>query len=107
MPVLNSAGYSGLPDMKEAAAYTVVYDISDDRERYRVDKVMRGMGFRVQKSVFECRLSRGDYQSLLRQLNALAISTGSVKIYRVYGGAKHPVIGKDMVDPDGDAIFAF
>lgn len=34
--------------------YLVCFDIVDDRARYRVVKVLKGYGIRVQKSVFEC-----------------------------------------------------
>ena len=35
--------------------YTIVcYDISDNRARYRVVKALKGVGSRIQKSVFEC-----------------------------------------------------
>jgi len=34
--------------------YVVCFDIVDDRIRYRVVKVLKAYGYRVQKSVFEC-----------------------------------------------------
>ena len=34
--------------------FLVCFDISDNRVRYRVVKVLKGFGKRVQKSVFEC-----------------------------------------------------
>lgn len=34
--------------------YLVCFDIADDRIRYRVVKLLKGYGVRVQKSVFEC-----------------------------------------------------
>lgn len=34
--------------------YLVCFDIVDDRARYRVVKVLKSYGCRVQKSVFEC-----------------------------------------------------
>lgn len=34
--------------------FLVCFDIADDRIRYRVVKVLKGYGGRVQKSVFEC-----------------------------------------------------
>ena len=34
--------------------FLVCFDIADDRIRYRVVKVLKGFGTRVQKSVFEC-----------------------------------------------------
>ncbi|PIP40204.1 CRISPR-associated endonuclease Cas2 [Candidatus Desantisbacteria bacterium CG23_combo_of_CG06-09_8_20_14_all_40_23] len=40
--------------------YVVVYDITSNAKRTKVDKVLKGFGFRVQKSVFECRLTKKD-----------------------------------------------
>ncbi|TVQ95835.1 MAG: CRISPR-associated endonuclease Cas2, partial [Desulfovibrionales bacterium] len=34
--------------------YVVCFDIVDDPIRYRVAKALKGTGYRVQKSVFEC-----------------------------------------------------
>jgi len=34
--------------------FLVCFDIVDDKVRYRVVKVLKGYGVRVQKSVFEC-----------------------------------------------------
>jgi len=34
--------------------YIVSFDISDARARYRVAKLLKSYGYRVQKSVFEC-----------------------------------------------------
>ena len=35
--------------MKGVADYAVVYDITSDAERGKVDRVLKGFGFRVQK----------------------------------------------------------
>lgn len=34
--------------------FLVCFDIVDDRTRYRVVKILKQYGYRVQKSVFEC-----------------------------------------------------
>lgn len=91
--------------MKLAGEYAVAYDVSDDRERYRVDKVLKGFGFRVQKSVFECRLTRGDRRALIEAIERLKLQTGSVKIYRIYGGTEPAVVGLPMTDPDCDFAY--
>ena len=46
--------------------YAIAYDISDDRERGKVDKLLKGWGHRAQKSVFMVMTTR--YR--LRQLQA-------------------------------------
>lgn len=93
--------------MREAPCYAVVYDLSDDKERYRVSRTLEGYGFRVQKSVFECKLSRAGKHSLLDQLGRLAIRSGSVRFYRVYSGSVTVKLGIEQDDPDGAAIYGF
>ena len=92
--------------MKGVADYAVVYDISQDRERARVDKILKGFGFRIQKSVFECRLDKRGKQELIRKLENLKIKTGFVKVYRLEYQSKSETIGnkkEDTID-DGAAF---
>lgn len=91
--------------MKEANLYLMVYDISNDRERYRVEKTLKGYGFRVQKSVFECRLTKADKLRLMQALHKLLIKTGSVRGYRVYAGA--PVLTAGKYEESCDAGFVY
>jgi CRISPR-associated protein Cas2 len=80
--------------MKGVADYAVVYDISEDNERRRVDEILRGFGFRIQKSVFECRLTK--------KLNSADIRTGFIKIYRLEHSWKNCTIGAKKQDPEDD-----
>lgn len=48
--------------------YTVAYDITDDRRRNRVAKILQDFGTRVQYSIFECNTDR---RALLRLQNRL------------------------------------
>lgn len=66
---------------KRYEEYVVAYDISDDRERAKVDRVLKKYGFRMQKSLFECKLSQTLKNKLIAELKALDIKTGFVKIY--------------------------
>lgn len=91
--------------MKEAGEFAIAYDVTDDSERRKVDVILRGFGFRAQKSVFECKLTRADQHAVIAALEALRLQTGSVKIYRIYGGAKARVIGQPMVDHDADFAY--
>jgi len=84
--------------MKGVSDYAVVYDISSDTERARVDRLLKDFGFRVQKSVFECRLDRKGRDELIRRLEELNIQTGFIKIYRLEYSSKSPVIGKKTGD---------
>lgn len=84
----------------ECPLFVVCYDISDDRERRRVDRLLLGYGHRRQHSVFECRLPVAARRRLNQQLEALRLCTGHVRIYRVFAGAASPVIGAAPADPD-------
>jgi CRISPR-associated protein Cas2 len=45
--------------------YLVAYDIADDRRLREVAKMMEAYGNRVQRSVFECSLSRSQLAGLI------------------------------------------
>ncbi|RII26020.1 MAG: CRISPR-associated endonuclease Cas2 [Geobacter sp.] len=80
--------------MRGIADYAVVYDITSDRERRRVDKLLKGFGFRIQKSVFECRMNRKGKVELIERLEKLQLKTGFVKIYRLEYSSKSEVVGE-------------
>ncbi len=87
--------------MRGVSDYAIVYDISSDKERRMVDKVLKDFGFRVQKSVFECRLNKSTKALLQKRLGQLNIETGFVKIYRLVYHSKNEQIGggaKDEID---------
>ncbi len=48
--------------------YLVCYDVVDDRRRTKVAHLLEGYGLRVQKSVFECVLSKEQYAMLQKKL---------------------------------------
>ena len=48
--------------------WMICYDIADDRRRARVERLLRGHGERVQWSVFECLLGRGDIDRLASRI---------------------------------------
>lgn len=80
--------------MSKSADYAVVYDISSDVERRKVDKLLKDFGFRIQKSVFECRLDRKGKEELISGLEGIEIKTGFVKMYRLEYQSKNNTIGE-------------
>lgn len=80
--------------MRGVSDYAVVYDITSDTERGKVDKVLKGFGFRIQKSVFECRLNKRGRNELIDRLEKLHIETGFIKVYRLEYSSKDTVIGQ-------------
>ena len=67
----------------------VTYDVNTGtatgrRRLRRVAKICEGYGTRVQKSVFECRLSDNHYEVMKRRLlKAIAPEDDSLRIYRL------------------------
>lgn len=93
--------------MARPASYVVVYDVTDDAERARVAKIVEGFGVRVQKSAFECVLTRGARTSLEEKLKALDLKTGFVTIYRRDARAKRIALGAVPRNPLDEANYAF
>ncbi len=89
---------------EEAPLYLLCYDISDNKERNKVDNILHNYGFRVQKSVYECHLTRGDKQRLLGTLESLEITTGHIRCYSI-GSKKVKKIGNVPEDIDDEFIY--
>lgn len=61
--------------MTPSGCYLLVYDVSSNKLRTKVAKTVEGYGMRVQKSVFECRLSRGMKARLWQRLMEIPLET--------------------------------
>lgn len=48
----------------------VSYDIPDDRRRNKVAQSLKGYGYRVQKSVFECEVSPELFEKMKKKLKS-------------------------------------
>ncbi len=65
--------------------YVISYDITDDKRRTKVARILEGVGQRVQYSVFECDLTPSQYGKVQHKINkALRPDDGdNVRIYRL------------------------
>jgi CRISPR-associated protein Cas2 len=71
-----------MADNRTTTLYLVAYDISSDRRRTRVHKILSGFGQWTQYSVFECFLTEKQYVQLRRRLDqTLEASHDSVRFY--------------------------
>ena len=50
---------------------TISYDITDNRRRQRLAKVLTNYGHRVQKSVFECQVDDRQYLKLKKSIEEI------------------------------------
>lgn len=85
------------------AVYLVCYDISDDRLRDEVSRVLEAYGNRVQRSVFEVAL-RGEAarEALSAELRAVLGETPEVRFYRLCERCR-----ADSRDLDGEPLAVF
>ncbi len=73
--------------------FLIAYDISDDRTRYKVSRLLEGMGERVQESVFECRLPSDKINQVSKALSGLLEKGGNVRIYPLHSECYNNAIG--------------
>ncbi len=60
----------------------VIYDIVDNRKRYRMVKCLESYGIRVQKSAFEAFLNKKQYERLMKESsNIIDKNEDSLRIY--------------------------
>ncbi len=91
--------------MSRSSLYVVVYDVSEDAERNQVDRVLAGYGFRVQKSVYEIRVSKYIRKNLIRELEKLEIKSGGILLYRADGNERYAAVGINQPAPDHEVAF--
>lgn len=60
--------------MRKKHFYVVAYDIADTKRRSKVVKLMEGLGRRVNYSVFECMLTKSQYEKMCEQLQKLIVA---------------------------------
>lgn len=68
--------------------YLVTYDICDAKRLRQISSLLRRYGLRVQKSVFECRISAILCRQLQAELKVLCRGKDSVLIYGISVGNK-------------------
>ena len=87
--------------------YAISYDISDDKRRLKVAKVLKDFGQRVQLSVFEARLEPSELGRLKKRLTPiLDQAEDSVRLYPLCGACVPgiEVLGQGLVTQEVDFI---
>ncbi len=71
----------------------IIYDISNNKRRTRMVKVLESYGVRVQKSAFEALLRPNKYKKLLKSIKDIPDLCDSVRIYKIQGRGTVEVFG--------------
>jgi CRISPR-associated protein Cas2 len=81
----------------------IAYDVSCDRRRARLERLVSQWATRVQYSVFEGRLSDPEVAALLRRAKALLEpATDSLRVYRLCAGCAERVDCLGVEGPPAD-----
>lgn len=72
--------------------YTVAYDITDDKRRNKVAKILKDFGTRIQYSVFECDTDRRALLRLQSQLEKVVnFSEDTITFYHLCGACEKQI----------------
>lgn len=82
----------------------IIYDISDNKKRVKLSKLLLGYGFRIQKSAFEAFITKKKYRELLERLPAYASADESIRVYKIIGKGQVTTFGKIEDNSQEDII---
>lgn len=82
----------------------IIYDITDNKKRLKLSKLLLGYGFRIQKSAFEATITKKKYQELLDKLPAFISEEDSIRVYKIIGRGQVVSFGKETETETEDII---
>jgi CRISPR-associated protein Cas2 len=92
--------------MAETTLYLVAYDISNDRRRTKVHKILCGFGQWTQYSMFECFLTEKELVALSGRLDdVLKVKEDNVRIYHVCRACQQKAETIGSEPPQEDVVY--
>lgn len=85
--------------------WVVSYDISEDKARQKIAKILLDYGERVQYSVFECELEKEDLKKLIGKLSVLIDGGDSIRYYMICQSCRKKTIFIGRSDMHTDLDF--
>ena len=61
----------------------IIYDITDDKHRRNLVKILSSLGLRVQKSAFDALLNKRQYNKLLSKIEKFYRDGDNIRIYKL------------------------
>ncbi len=112
MPTRSREEYFNLPLKVDESSGTigkmfvlVIYDISDNRRRASLAKILAGFGYRVQESAFEAMLTKGQLAKLVARIDRFAIDCDNIRIYKIRGVAAVTFYGRGRLVSAEEFVF--
>lgn len=72
----------------------IIYDITEDKPRIKLSKLLSSYGVRVQKSAFEASLNKKQYEKLIFELDRYVGGEDSIRVYKLYEDSEVITYGK-------------
>ena len=83
----------------------IIFDVTDNKKRYRISKKLKGYGEWVQRSAFECHLTLRQYERMIQDIMPyFDFEIDLLRIYRLTGQTEIQVYGKIKETEDEDLI---
>lgn len=82
----------------------VIYDIVDTKLRNKLVKYLSSYGTRVQKSAFEARLTKKEFDRMLKGIPGYVTKNDKLKVYRFYGENQVYSYGSNVIIEDEDNV---
>lgn len=94
-----------IPDRK--IYVLVIYDISDTKRRNKLVKILKGYGYRVQKSAFEVLIDHAKFKKLLNAINKFYKQSedDQIRVYRFRGEADVTIYGDEKLVENIEDVF--
>ena len=74
----------------------IIYDIISNKRRTQLSKLLSAFGFRIQKSAFECVLTREKYKLLIEKIDRYAKPEDLIRIYRLNQNVVTQIYGEKL-----------
>ena len=72
----------------------IIYDITEDKPRIKLSKLLSSYGVRVQKSAFEASLNKKQYEKPIFELDRYVGREDSIRVYKLYEDSEVITYGK-------------
>ena len=72
----------------------IIYDITEDKPRIKLSKLLSSYGVRVQKCAFEASLNKKQYEKLIFELDRYVGREDSIRVYKLYDDSEVITYGK-------------
>lgn len=83
-------------DFEDYFTVIVIYDIISNKRRTKLSKMLNAFGYRIQKSAFECVLTREKCELLIQKIDNFAQKEDLIRIYRLNQNVKTVIYGEKL-----------